>query len=97
MYSNRVLVQLIAAELSRLRVASEHSCGGVCCHCKLSAAPSLVMDWYELYICPTAHATNRTDIVCLLQMDMRINYKQAYKNAGFIINRKAEGPSQMQL
>lgn len=55
------------------------------------------MDWYELYICPTAHATNRTDIVCLLQMDMRINYKQAYKNAGFIINRKAEGPSQMQL
>jgi len=42
--------------------------------------------------CPTAHAvTNRTDVICLLQVDMRTDYKQAYKKCWLQYQQKGRG------
>ncbi len=49
----------------------------------------------SLYHPVTQVVTNMTvilpDVICMLQVDMHICYKQAYKTAGFKINRNIEG------
>ncbi len=50
------------------------------------------MDWYKLYVCPTAHAVTKwTDVVCLLQIDMCNNYKQAYKKCWLQYQQEGRG------